>query len=71
MFGRFSSSYFWGRVADQHGRLPVFRIALWTMVVAQIGFGLSTSFFWAVVFRWAQLEVQAVLAALLWGSLMP
>ncbi|CAM9579188.1 unnamed protein product [Ectocarpus fasciculatus] len=48
MVGRVGSSYFWGRFADSHGRLPVIYVGLASMVVLSIAFGLSTSFLWAL-----------------------
>lgn len=48
MVGRVGGSYFWGRFADQYGRLPVFYIGLGSMAVLSIAFGLSTTFAWAV-----------------------
>ncbi|CAM9287714.1 unnamed protein product [Ectocarpus sp. 8 AP-2014] len=48
MVGRVGSSYFWGRFADSHGRLPVIYAGLTSMVVLSIAFGLSTSFVWAL-----------------------
>ncbi|CBN75080.1 conserved unknown protein [Ectocarpus siliculosus] len=48
MVGRVGSSYFWGRFADSHGRLPVIYAGLTSMVVLSIAFGLSTSFLWAL-----------------------
>lgn len=51
MVGRFCSSYFWGRFSDRYGRLPVFNIGLWAMVLMQIAFGLCTNYYWAMFFR--------------------
>lgn len=48
MVGRVGSSYFWGRFADRHGRLPVIYMGLISMVVLSIAFGLSTSLLWAL-----------------------
>ncbi|CAM9775793.1 unnamed protein product [Scytosiphon promiscuus] len=51
MVGRFGSSYFWGRFADTHGRLPVIYVGLGSMVVLSVAFGLSTTFLQALVCR--------------------
>eukprot|EP00752_Nemacystus_decipiens_P011395 g10122.t1 len=51
MIGRVGSSYFWGRFADQYGRLPVVYVGLGSMVVLSIAFGLSTTFVWALSCR--------------------
>ncbi|CAM9128529.1 unnamed protein product, partial [Hapterophycus canaliculatus] len=51
MVGRFGSSYFWGRFADTHGRLPVIYVGLSSMVVMSVAFGLSTTFVQALVCR--------------------
>ncbi len=51
MVGRFAFSYFWGRFADRYGRIPVFYVGLSSIAIFSVGFGLSTSFWWAVACR--------------------
>ncbi|CAN0350684.1 unnamed protein product, partial [Scytosiphon promiscuus] len=51
MVGRFASSYFWGRFADIHGRLPVVYIGLSFIGLMSLSFGLSTTFWWALASR--------------------
>eukprot|EP00903_Cladosiphon_okamuranus_P009002 g8611.t1 len=51
MIGRFAFSYFWGRFADRYGRLPVLYIGLCSIATFSIGFGMSTTFWWAVTCR--------------------
>ena len=52
MVGRVVGVYFWGLVADRYGRRPVVFISLWSTAAFAVAFGFSTTFFWAVVFRY-------------------
>ncbi|KAG6551839.1 hypothetical protein Mapa_006453 [Marchantia paleacea] len=45
MFGRFLSSMPWGMFADRFGRRPVFALGLLSVIVFQLIFG-STKSFW-------------------------
>ncbi|CAN0241996.1 unnamed protein product, partial [Laminaria digitata] len=51
MLGRSGSSYFWGRVADRYGRMPVMYMGLCSIAVMSVAFGLSTTFMWAFACR--------------------
>ena len=44
MLGRFLGSYFWGRVADRYGRVPVMHMGLCSIAFLSVAFGLSTTF---------------------------
>ena len=52
MVGRIAGAYFWGLAADRYGRRPVVLISLWTMAIFAVAFGFSTTYFWAVTFRY-------------------
>ncbi|KAF5177895.1 Zinc induced facilitator-like [Thalictrum thalictroides] len=51
MFGRALTSIFWGVIADRYGRKPVILICTVSVVLFNTLFGLSTSFWMAVVIR--------------------
>lgn len=52
MLGRIVGSYFWGVVADRYGRRPVIFVSLWATAAFAVAFGLSTTFSWALTFRY-------------------
>ncbi|CAL4941793.1 unnamed protein product [Urochloa decumbens] len=51
MIGRTLSSFFWGLVADRYGRKPVIVFALFSVVILNTLFGLSTKFLMAFITR--------------------
>ncbi|KAG4971006.1 hypothetical protein JHK84_037098 [Glycine max] len=51
MFGRCLTSVMWGIVADRYGRKPVIVIGIIVVVIFNTLFGLSTSFWMAVIMR--------------------
>lgn len=51
MVGRFTTSYMWGVLADRHGRLPVLYFGLLSTAILSIGFGVSTTMWWAIICR--------------------
>ncbi|KAL5095867.1 hypothetical protein RYX36_000194 [Vicia faba] len=51
MFGRSLTSIFWGLVADRYGRKPVVILGVISVIIFNILFGLSTSFWMAVATR--------------------
>ncbi|ESW05363.1 hypothetical protein PHAVU_011G173400 [Phaseolus vulgaris] len=51
MFGRCLTSLFWGTIADRIGRKPVIIIAIISVIIFNTLFGLSTSFWMAVIVR--------------------
>jgi MFS family permease len=48
---QFLTAMWWGRTADRHGRKKVLLIGLAGTCISVIGFGMSGSFWWAVVWR--------------------
>lgn len=57
--GRLTTSYVWGHFADRFGRKPVFVIGMLAIAVSSIGFGLSTSFSTAVMWRYSMHTIEA------------
>lgn len=51
--GRMVGVYFWGVTADRYGRRPVIFVSLWSTAAFAVAFGFSTTFFWALAFRYA------------------
>ncbi|CAK8570285.1 unnamed protein product [Lathyrus sativus] len=51
MFGRSLTSIFWGVVADRYGRKPIVILGVISVIIFNILFGLSTSFWMAVATR--------------------
>ncbi|KAG4957586.1 hypothetical protein JHK84_043522 [Glycine max] len=51
MFGRCLTSVLWGIIADRYGRKPVIVIGIIVVVIFNTLFGLSTSFWMAVIMR--------------------
>lgn len=51
MLGRLTTGYAWGIFADRYGRKPVLVIGMISAAVCSIGFGLSTSFATALLWR--------------------
>lgn len=51
MVGRALTSIFWGMIADRYGRKPVIVIGLLTVVIFNTLFGLSTSYWMAIMTR--------------------
>ena len=51
MVGRLFSSFYWGGVADQIGRKPVFYIASISVAIMSLLFGLSVNIYMAIVAR--------------------
>ncbi|KAG5130702.1 hypothetical protein JHK84_037099 [Glycine max] len=51
MLGRCLTSLLWGTIADRFGRKPVFVIGIIAVVIFNTLFGLSTSFWMAVIMR--------------------
>ncbi|WOL06783.1 hypothetical protein Cni_G15517 [Canna indica] len=51
MIGRAFTSVFWGIVADRHGRKPVIVISIISVIVFNTLFGLSTSYWMAIISR--------------------
>ena len=54
MLGRFISAPIWGWLCDHWGRRPTLLTGIFTTSVLAILFGLSTSFYWALMFRFLQ-----------------
>jgi MFS family permease len=52
MFGRLTSSIFWGSTADRIGRKPVICVGCMSMLVFSLMFGLSTSYWMAIASRY-------------------
>ncbi|EOA26139.1 hypothetical protein CARUB_v10019572mg, partial [Capsella rubella] len=51
MIGRALTSIFWGKLADRYGRKPIILIGTFSVIIFNTLFGLSTSFWLAVSFR--------------------
>ena len=51
LFGRMISSYFWGKFADRHGRLPVVYIGCVAVAVMSVVFGMSIDIYMAIFSR--------------------
>ncbi|KAJ3681154.1 hypothetical protein LUZ60_015643 [Juncus effusus] len=51
MLGRALTSIFWGRVADKYGRKPVIVIGVFSVIIFNTLFGLSVSYWMAIVTR--------------------
>lgn len=49
--GRIAGAYFWGLVADRHGRVLVMQISLCSFTIFSIGFGFSTTLEMAICIR--------------------
>ena len=54
MFGRFLSAPVWGWLCDHWGRRPTLLAGVFTTSVLAVLFGLATSFYWALLFRFMQ-----------------
>ncbi|EOA23243.1 hypothetical protein CARUB_v10017130mg [Capsella rubella] len=51
MIGRALTSIFWGKLADRYGRKPIILIGTFSVIIFNTLFGLSTSFWLAISFR--------------------
>lgn len=51
MMGQFFSSLVWGRLSDKYGRRPILLFGALGTTFAQIMFGFSASFWWAIMSR--------------------
>jgi MFS family permease len=54
MFGRFLSAPAWGWLCDHWGRRPTLLTGIVTTSLLAVLFGLSTTFYWAIAFRFLQ-----------------
>ena len=62
MVGRIISSYPLGILSDKLGRRPIVELGLWSCIVFQFGFGLSPSFYFALIMRFLMGVFNAILA---------
>jgi MFS family permease len=46
--------YHWGQASNKYGRRPILLIAPLGLAMAMLGFGLSNSYWWLVLFRCLQ-----------------
>jgi MFS family permease len=62
LFGRVLSSFYWGKIADRIGRLPVVYIGLVATAVGSIVFGLSLNIYMAITSRYLSIYLSNALS---------